>query len=254
MLQTLSQGSLFSDDGLLQAREGYQPLPAPASMEAAYEHWTRRVTIQHELGIARELAGLSDEALAGLAAVFAQTPRRQRTDRLRFALPIGVALLLAGAFVLSLDANLGSSGGAGVSSVQSLGVGFLACGVIAIGLGVIAAFGMMGLDVAHGKLGLCAGLLDEQHPWLYKASYVVRDRAADAYRRRVLSERGPLRGVDYLMMREIAHANDALEMTRVARSVAEQLAGSDVPSAALQGKEPRLVSVPTPGATDRRRQ
>jgi hypothetical protein len=82
----------------------------------------------------------------------------------------------------------------------------------------------------------------------------VRDRAADAYRRHVLSERGPLRGVDYLMMREIAHANDALEMTRVARSVAEQLACVDVPSAALQGKEPRLVSVPTPGATDRRRQ
>ncbi len=253
MLQSLSQGSLFSDDSLLQAREGYLPLPAPSSMEVAFEHWTRRVTTQHELGIARELAGLSEETLAGLASVFAQAPRRRRTDKLRFSLPIGVALLLTGALVLSLDTNLVSPGGAGVSSVQTLGLGFLACGVIAIGLGVIAAFGMMALDVAHGKLGLCVGLLDEQHPWLYKASYVMRDRAADAYRRDILSERGPLRGIDYLMMREIASANDALEMTRVARSVAEQLTSVDAPSAAVPGKEPRLVSVPTPGVTERRR-
>ena len=56
------------------------------------------------------------------------------------------------------------------------------------------------------------------------------------------------------MMREIANAYDALEMTRVARSVAEQLASVDAPSAAAPGKEPRLVSVPTPGGTDRRRQ
>ena len=252
MLQSLSQGSLFSDDSLLQAREGYLPITAPSSMEVAFEHWTRRVTTQHELGIARELAGLPEETLAGLASVFAHAPRRVRTDKLRFALPIGTVLLLMGAFVLSLDANLVSPGGAGVSPLQTLGIGFLACGVIAIGMGVIAAFGMMGLDVAHGKLGLCAGPLDEQHPWLYKASFVMRDPAADAYRRRILGERGPLRGVDYLMMREIANANDALEMTRVARSVAEELSAVDVPAA--PSKEPRLVSVATPGAIDRRRQ
>jgi hypothetical protein len=248
LLQSLSHGSLFSDESLLQAREGYLPIPAASSAEIAFEQWTKRMTTQHELGIARELAGLSEETLAGLASVFARLPQRRRTDKLRFSFPVGAALLLAGAFVLSLDASLLSSGGTAVSPMQTLAIGCLASGVIAVSIGVLAAFSMMSLDVAHGKLGLCAGLLDEQHPWLYKASLVMRDRAADAYRQRILSERGPLRGIDYLMMREIARANDALEMTRVARTVAEQLKLADATIPGGQTKEPRLVSVPTASA------
>ena len=253
VVQTLSQGSLFSDESLLQAREGYQPIPPASSAEIAFDQWTRRMTTQHELSIAREMAGLSEEALAGLASVFASVPRRRRTDGWRFSLPAGAALLLAGALILSFDASLPSSGPAGISALHTLAIGCLAGGVIAIAIGVLVAFSMMPLDVAHGKLGLCAGLLDEQHPWLYKAAVVARDRSADAYRQRILRERGPLRGIDYLMMREIARANEAVESTRVARSVAEALSLVDPTTPGAQAKETRLVAVPMVPAEATRR-
>ena len=243
LLQSLSEGSLLSDESLLQAREGYRPMPQASGADAELESWARRMTTRHELGIAREMAGLSEEALAGLASAFVRQPRRLRTDSLRYSIPVGAALLLAGGLLLSLDTSLLSSRGTAVTAAQTLAIGCLASGAILICIGVLASFSMMPLEVAHGKVGLCTGLLDEQHPWLYKASFVMRDRAADAYRQRVLSERGPLRGIDYIMMREIAMAHDALEMTRIARSVFLQL--NQAPEATPDGlsKEPRLVSV-----------
>jgi hypothetical protein len=156
-----------------------------------------------------------------------------------------VALLLAGVLLLSLDSGVFSSAGAVVTPVQSLAIGCLASGVIAVCIGVLASFSMMPFDVAHAKLGLCTGLLDEQHPWLYKAFLVMRDKAADGYRQRILSERGPLRGIDYIMMREIAMANDALEMTRIAHSVSLQLNQGEGATPDELSKEPRLVSVPS---------
>lgn len=241
LFQGLFQGSLFSDESLLQSRDGYRPMSRATSDELAFEEWTQRVTHQHELSVARELAGLPEEALAGLASVFERSPRRRRTDKLRHAIPAGAASMLVGALVLWVGASVG---GVAAALLQALGAGLLAIGATAASLGVLAAFSTMALEVAHGKLGLCTGLLNEQHPWLYKASVITRDLAADAYRRRILSERGPLRGADYLVMREIARANDAMEMTRIARTVAEQL--NRVDAAPLDGahaREPRLVSV-----------
>ena len=249
LLQSLSEASLLSDESLLQAREGYRPMPQASSAELAFEHWSKRMTTQHELGIARELAGLPEETLAGLASVFVRQPRRRRTDNLRFAIPVGAVLLLLGALLLSSDTSLLSSGTTGVTPLQTLAILCFAGGVIALGIGVLAAFSLMPLDVAHGKVGLCTGLLDEQHPWLYKASFVMRNKAADDYRRRILNERGPLRGIDYIMMREIAAAHDALEMTRIARTVSLQLNTAEAATPDGLAKEPRLVSV----ATDRRR-
>jgi hypothetical protein len=240
LLQSLSHGSLFSDESLLQARDGYLPMAAASNAETAFGQWTQRVTTQSELSIARELAGLPDETLAGLAAVFARSPRRRRTDSLRFSIPLGAVLLVLGAVILGVDA---SSAGNALSPMRTLGIGCLAAGAIAVIVGVLAAFSMMALDVAHGTLGLHVGLLDEQHPWLYKASHVTRDDTVDAYRRRILGERGPLRGTDYLLMREIARANDAMDMTRVARTVSARLNQLDIAPAEVQGKEPRLVSV-----------
>src|SRR5438045_7942306 len=80
LLQSLSDGSLLSDESLLQAREGYRPIPQASGADAELESWTRRMTTQHELGIAREMAGLSEETLAGLASAFVRQPRRVRTD------------------------------------------------------------------------------------------------------------------------------------------------------------------------------
>ena len=252
LLQSLSETSLLSDESLLQAREGYRPMPQASSAELAFEHWAKRMTTQHELGIAREMAGQTEETLAGLASVFVRQPRRRRTDNLRFSMPVGAVLLFVGALLLWFDTSLFSSGGTAVTPVQTLAIACLASAVIAGGIGVLASFSMMPLDVAHGKLGLCTGLLDEQHPWLYKASFVMRNKAADGYRQRILSERGPLRGIDYIMMREIAMAHDALEMTRIARTVSLELNRADAATLDGLSKEPRLVSV-SPANTDRRR-
>ena len=243
LLQRLSQGSLFSDDSLLQAREGYLPIAQASPAEAAFDHWTQRLTTQNELGIAREMAGLPEETLSELAAVFARTPRRARTDKLRSAIPIGAAILGVGIAGLWLASGLSPSSAEVV--LRTLAMACAAGGGILLSIGVLKAFSAMPLEVAHGRLGVFTSLLDEQHPWLYKASFVMRDRAADAYRRRILSERGPLRGVDFIMMGEIARAQDAIETTRLARTVAEQLSRVDAMPADGQGKERRLVSVPS---------
>lgn len=242
LLQSLAQGSLFTEESLLQSSEGYLVISPSSTPEGAFDAWTRKMTMQSELGIAREMAGLSEESLSALAGVFARTPRRARTDRLRPAIPAGAALLLAGLGLLLLAGVVSSPAGAAV--LQTLAIGCLVFGGGALCAGVLKAFSVMPLEAAHARLGLCTSLLDEQHPWLYKASFVTRDRAADAYRQRILQERGALRGVDYLMMREIARTQDALETTRVARTVAEQLNRVDSIAAEAHAKERRLVSVP----------
>ncbi len=246
LLESLTQRSLFSEASLLQDREGYQPLPWELTPELAYAYWTHRATVQSELGLARELAGLPNATLAELADVFERTPRRRRFDGARFAIPIGVGMLFVGALAWMLFAALPLAGTAAGSVVQSIGVGALAAGLLAVAVGALAAFNMMPLDVAHGRLGLVVGLLNEQHPWLYKAARLMQTPAAEAYRQRVLNERGALRGVDYLMMREIVRGHEALELTQLSRSVVEEL--QRVP-AQPEPSAPRLVSVPPVVAT-----
>src|SRR5438105_6307655 len=138
LLQSLSEGSLLSDESLLQAREGYRPMPQASGADAELESWARRMTTRHELGIAREMAGLSEETLAGLASAFVRQPRRLRTDSLRYSIPVGAALLLAGGLLLSLDTSLLSSRGTAVTAAQTLAIGCLASGAILICIGVLA--------------------------------------------------------------------------------------------------------------------
>jgi hypothetical protein len=57
-----------------------------------------------------------------------------------------------------------------------------------------------------------------------------------------LRERGFLRGADYVMMRELVQAQEALERVRAARSVAEQFQSLPV-AAQTNVHEPRLVRV-----------
>jgi hypothetical protein len=236
--------SLLQDDATLErAPHAYLPLPDTAPADMAYAHWTRKLASQHALGVARELAGLPEPRLAELAGEFARVPQRQRTDKLRLSFRVAAALLLAGAIALVFEASLRAAGHTGISVLQGLAIGCLAGGAGAVSFGVLAAFVMKPLEVAHSKLGRCLGLLDEQHPWLYDASLVMRNPAADAYRQRILQERGPLRGIDYLMMGEIARVNDALDMTHVARSVAARLNTIDTPNDAGAVREPRLATV-----------
>ena len=91
------------------------------------------------------------------------------------------------------------------------------------------------------------GKLDEQHPWLYKATALIRHETAEDYRRQTIVERGPLRGMDYVLMREMVRVQESLEQIRPARSVSEQLQLLPVPVAAGT-PEPRLVRIGRGGA------
>ena len=242
LLENLSQRSFFSDASLLHDREGYAPLPWAMTPELAYGYWTRRATVQSELSLARELAGLPNSTLAELAVVFETTPRRRRVDGTRFAIPAGVALLVLGALAWVAFAAASLQGTLFGTVVQALGMGALSAGLLAVAVGALAAFNMMPLDVAHGRLGLVVGLLNEQHPWLYKAARLSQTAPSEAYRQRVLNERGALRGVDYLMMREIVRGHEALEQTQLARTVVDEIQRVPAPTPA-EPMAPRLVSV-----------
>lgn len=223
VLENLFHWSLLSDSSLMQAREGYRPTPAAVTAAMEFAQRTERMSTQSDIVAAREIAGLPEESLSALATEFAHAPRRRRTDRLRLAIPTGVMLFAAGLFGLLLNSGMPAPAGGALSELQMLSMACLGAGVIAGAVGALAAFSLMSLDVAYGKVGLYVGLLNEQHPWLYKTVLVMRNPAAQEYRLRVLSERGVLRGVDYVLMREIARADEAQVMTQTARAVAEQV-------------------------------
>ena len=223
VLDNLFHWSLLSDSTLMQAREGYKPTPAAQNAAIEFAQRTERMSTQSDIVAAREIAGLPEESLSALATEFAHAPRRRRTDRLRLAIPSGVMLLAAGLFGLLLNSGMPMHASGSLSDLQLLSSACLAAGVIAIAVGALAAFSLMSIDVAYGKVGLYVGLLNEQHPWLYKTVLVMRNPAAQDYRLRVLAERGVLRGVDYVLMREIARADEAQVMTQTARAVAEQI-------------------------------
>ena len=242
-LNHLFSGSLLSSERLMQAREFYSPTKTSLPSEQAFARWTQRIALQTELGGARELAGLSDEELAALEAEFVRCPVRPRSDRMRQALPIGALLAFVGGVALGVQGLVAQLGGGTSTAMQFLGVACLVTGLCAVALGVLAASKLLSLDVSHGTTGLYAGSLDEQHPWLYKTMILARNAAAEEYRQGVLQKRGTLRGVDCVVMQEIVRAHDALDQTRSARSVAEQMQqpGPSVDSAAPGKPEPRLV-------------
>jgi hypothetical protein len=98
------------------------------------------------------------------------------------------------------------------------------------------------LDLAWGTAGLYVGRLDEQHPWLYKVLATTRHPAAEAYRQDVLKRRGALRGLDWIVMRELVRAHDAVDATRFARTVSEQLQ-QPASSVVLEVPESRIVGI-----------
>jgi hypothetical protein len=128
------------------------------------------------------------------------------------------------------------------SSPAAASIACLLVGLILLGVGLISAFGAVHLDLSYGTTGLYVGKLDEQHPWLYDALSLTKHGVAEDYRQRTLRERGLLRGADYVMMRELVRAQEALERVRAARSVAEQFQCLPLATQAIV-HEPRLVRV-----------
>jgi hypothetical protein len=231
--------SMLSRERLLQAREFYAPAEATAPPAAALERWARRLSTLDELSCARELGGLSNDELGVLETEFARCQLRPRNDRLRQAVPAGLSIAAVGVALMAL--GMGSVGD-GQRIVVTIAAGIIVLGVVLAACGLVKAFGLVHLDLAWGTTGLYVGRLDEQHPWLYKAMAATRHPAAEAYRQEVLKRRGPLRGLDCVLMRELVRAHDAVESTRFARSVAEQLQ-RPAPTAMLEGPESRIVRI-----------
>jgi len=241
VLTQFIHGSLVSRQRLMQAREFYSPSPKNLPARLALERWTRRVLEQPALAVARELAGLSGPELYELEAEFVRCPIRQPAPWVRHAVVVGGVLMVLAGFGLGLQA-MASLSETATRTLQTTSVACLLIGLVPLGAGLMSAFGAVHLDLSYGTTGLYVGKLDEQHPWLYAALSLTSRHVAEEYRQRILRERGFLRGADYVMMRELVQAQEALDRVRPARSVAEQFQSmpvTPVPSA----HEPRLFRV-----------
>jgi hypothetical protein len=242
MFGQLAQGSLTSNAALKRSREGYRPSVAAQHGPAQMARWSERLTQQSELATARQIAGLSDAELATLTTEFTLSPRYRRTDKMRFAAPLGVAGFVAGLLGLMLqEASLGAAGRGMLSAFEVICLASLLAGLVGVAFATMKAFSLTSIELAFGQVGLYAGVLDEQHPWLYKTYLLMRNDAARGYRDTVLAGRGVLRGVDCLLMREIARADEERVMTLTARAVAEQVQHRS--SAGCRTAESRLTLV-----------
>ena len=241
LLQQIIDSSLVSRQRLMQSREFYAPTERKAPARVALARWTSRTLEQPALGVARELAGLSEPELDELEAEFRRFPIRQPPQWLRYAVVVGIVLMALAGLGLGLQAlmNLGETA---ARTLQAVSVACLLIGLVPLGAALISALGALQLDLSYGTVGLYVGKLDEQHPWLYDARSLTRQVIAEEYRQRTLNERGLLRGADYIMMRELVQAQEALARVRAARSVAEQFQSLPVAAQATV-HEPRLVRV-----------
>ena len=236
LINQLLSGSFLSDERLMEAREHYSPTLEAKSPQEAFARWTQRVSLQSEVGSAREMAGLTEEELSQMEAEFLRCPKRPRSARAR-ALPTGAALACLGAVGVGVHSFLDGTSEAGRQAIL-MGSGiFLLAGLAILAVSVLSAFGGLHLELSHGTTGLYFGRLDEQHPWLYKTVTLTHHPAAEAYRQHVLRERGWLRGLDYVMMREAVRVHDAMDRTLPTRLVAERIQLLQPPAA---GAAPQL--------------
>ena len=240
-LDHLLEGSLIGKERLMQAREYYTPSRAVLLPEQAFEHWTRRIAVQSPLGSVREMVGLADAQLDTLEGEFIRCPIRPRSAWDRHGLRIGALGVLFACIAFAASPLVGL-GAAASQAMTVAGAAALLAGLASIAVAALKAFSAMHLDLSHGTTGLYVGRLDEQHPWLYKTMALLRHEAAERYRQTVLRDRGPLRGLDYVMMRELVAAHEALDRLSPARAVAEQLQSCEKSTEATV-TEPRLVQV-----------
>ncbi len=206
--------------------------------------WTRRALLQSEIASARELAGLTDDELTHLESEFCRSRTRPRAGWQRDASPIGIAFLLLAGFAFASPELVVGLGGFDARLAQIVGAALVLIGVLFLCARYVVSFTGAPLDRAYGTLGLYVSELHDRHPWLYETFSVNRHGAADEYRRKVLEERGMLRGADYVLMCEIVRLHEALDRARPASVVVEALQLLPAPSPPADdggGPEPRLV-------------
>lgn len=206
-----------------------------AASRSSLSEWARRALLQSELATARELAGLPDEELTRLENEFSADRAPPRPPWQRNALPLGIAVLLLASLALAAPEHVGGFGDLDVKLMRLGGAALLLMGVLAISARYVASLASVPHDRAYRTVGLYVSELDDRHPWLYETLGITRHQAADEYRRKVLQERGLLRGADYVLMCEIVRVHDALDRARPTSSVVEAL---------------QLLPVPAPPADD----
>ena len=189
LLQQIIDGSLVSRQRLMQSREFYSPSERKVPARVALARWTNRVLEQPALGVARELAGLSEPELDELEAEFRSCPMRQPPQWVRYAAVVGIVLFVLAGLGLGLQA-LTSLGQTVDRTLQAVSVACLLIGLLPLGVGLISAFGALHLDLSYGTVGLYVGKLDEQHPWLYDARSLTKHGIAEEYRQRTLQRTG----------------------------------------------------------------
>lgn len=221
-----SEPAALSDERLRHARDTYRPTNVVPTGEMAFAHWSERVAAQPALVTARELSGLTHENLDALAAEFDQAPRMRQKNR--WLTPTGIGMALLGALMIVMHEM--SAEKSSMAALAIVGGAALVAGLMTMGVATMRSLQNVPLDRAYGLLGLYVGDLNERHPWLYKTVLLTHNAAAEAYRVRVLTERGVLRGVDYVMMEEIALAHENMELTTTARTMRERVQSLPKPS------------------------
>ena len=243
LLTRFVNGSIVSSERLMRAREFYAPSRPLTDPTQAFAHWTERASIQSELACSRELAGLTDAELQALEDEFVRCQNRPAPGWIRTASFIGLILLAVGALGLGAQA-LADLGSREKLAMQLLSMLLVLAGLLPLAATLLYGFKTMHVDVGHGVAGLYVGQLNEQHPWLYKALRLTNHPAGEDYRKRTRDHRGPLRGIDYILMRELVRIEESLEALRPARLVTEEVQ-LVTPVFDPGPPEPRLVAVPT---------
>lgn len=174
-----------------------------------------RASHQTEVETARELCAEPDAALAALAATFSLQPEPATPRRWVHLARLAVIVFTLSALGLAVSSGVRQATGvvdfeAFVTTVQvaaALGLG----GSILLVAGLAMAHGLrVPLWRTHQHLGLMLLPLDEHHPWLYLAPPLLHSELARKHKESVLRERGVLRGLDLILMREYSRLDASL--------------------------------------------
>jgi len=180
------------------------PSIAPArTPEMALAHWTERIAALSDLVASRELAGLSDEETERVGPGVSRTPRRKRTDVLRHAYAASALLALTGGGLALIEATTPGQAVQLSPLIQGAGVCFVSA-FIAACAGAMSSLRLVPTEAAYAKLGFTWGCSTNSTPGCTKGLRGSPQPCRAQLPRQVLRERGPIRGMDYVMMCEIA--------------------------------------------------
>lgn len=208
--------------------------------------WARRLSTAGVKVVVRELAGLDDVQLLRLARETSSRPTLPAPLSVRAAIAGGILVLVLGAAGLAAE-----SFSVPELSKEMLGVAVAAIvlGALTAGLGWALSLRVVPAARAYETLKRYVAVLDEQHPWLYQAVEAVQGQTAEAYREHVLATRGPLRGLDVLMMQFAADAQAEVLQCMPARDAVQRLQKlPQVPLRTDAGRDPS-IDLSAPAAT-----